>query len=686
MLNKISQYLESFYIPQIGVFDWIEIIIIIFTLYQLVKGLRNTRAWMIIKGIIFLCCIYLLSTILGLNVICTLFQATISLCVIALIIVFQAEIKKFLEELGTKNISDLFKKWKTGPLTTEKYSDETIHHLVEACSAMSDAKTGALIIVQQDSLLNDYVSTGISLNSDISSQLILNIFEHNTPLHDGAIIIHKNQIVAATCYLPLSESKRINKKFGTRHRAGIGLSEVTDAIVIIVSEETGNISFVKNGKILPGISVEKLEFLLHQYQDKKVEQDRMELIKAKKKRFTQNLLQKFLCSIGGILLWVGIVNSQNPLTTKTFIVPVVTENEEALTEIGKTYEVVAGDTATVTVTAAKSIIDNLNASKILARADLEKLSYTYAVPIEFSIPSLGETEYSISSKNNTLQVKLDEVIELETNLEIETVGECNEDYYLSDISSNTVSIKIKGAKSIVNTIDVAKVLVDISGKKKDFSSTQPINIYDKNGSLMNHSHFKLSANDAIINGTILPTKEVPLDIKIKNATTKNYKCISYTSDVKTIRVAGTKEDLEKLDKIPVSIRLDKDNITESTIKTIQLDEYVDSKYIVVSNKKINIDMKFEIYGSKSYDINTGSVEIKNLKNNLTCSFKDMKIKLSIKGLQKEIESFDIFTLKLSLDVNNYAVGNYNVPIKIENLPDSMLITSDGIVSIEIKEK
>ena len=319
--------------------------------------------------------VYLCSSILNLSVIQYIFQSAISLSLIAVIILFEPEIKKFLEELGTHKIKDILKIIKNKePIVNKRYSDKTIKEILDACNIMSEAKTGALIIIEQDSILNEYINTGIQLNADVTSQLLVNIFEHNTPLHDGAIIIRKDKIISATCYLPLSDNKKINKNLGTRHRAGIGLSEVTDAIVIIVSEETGKISFVKDGKLKHGINIDALHNLLNEYQTKKETSLKNNIMKQKKEKLKHNFVSKLLSFIFGIFLWTAIINSQDPLVTKTFEIPVEITNENALTETGKTYDIIDGENVNIEVKAARSIINNLTSDDIKAIANFKKLS------------------------------------------------------------------------------------------------------------------------------------------------------------------------------------------------------------------------------------------------------------------------------------------------------------------------
>ena len=152
----------------------------------------------------------------------------------------------------------------------ERITDRTIGELIHAAYAMGEVKTGALIVVEQNIILQEYEKTGIAMDSLISSQLLINIFEHNTPLHDGAVIVRGNRVVAATCYLPLSDNMELSKQLGTRHRAGVGISEATDSLTIIVSEETGQVSVARGGELSRGLNSKQLREVLVSAQNKKV--------------------------------------------------------------------------------------------------------------------------------------------------------------------------------------------------------------------------------------------------------------------------------------------------------------------------------------------------------------------------------------------------------------------------------
>lgn len=682
-MDTIFNFFQQFYIPRINPLDVFEILLIILLTYQIQKNLKNTRAWVIAKGILILACIYLCSLILKLSVIETLFQGAISLSVLAAIILFEPEIKKFLEELGTKKPKDILRWINTKePLENKRYSDKTIKEILDACSVMSEAKTGALIIMEQDSILNEYINTGIGVNADITGQLLINIFEHNTPLHDGAVIIRKNSIIAATCYLPLSDNTRINKNLGTRHRAGIGISEVTDALVIIVSEETGKISFVKDGVLKHGVSLDSLHNLLNSYQNKNTE-DKKNILQKKKDKFKRNWTSKIFSVIFGCFLWVAILNSQNPLTTKEFNIPVEVRNENALSEVGKTYEIESGSTASIYITAPRNIIDEMRNEDITAYVDFNKLSYTYSVPIEAKILGSKSNECSIDTKNAVMQLKLDEMMERTLDLQIETNGSCKNGYCLTDIASNTKEISIQGSESQVKTIDKVILKVPLFGKQEDFTITQKVEIYDKNGSQLNNDDFILSEDEAIVNGVVLPSKTIPIEIDLKNENSDEYTLLSMNTDLDSVSIAGLQENLDLIDKITIEIDMKEEQINENLIKTLNISDYLPEGIYLEDNKRINISMKYEIYVTKDFEIDVDKIEILNLDEDLSCDFKNKTFTLSFKSEAEKLNQFKIEDLKFSLNLEELGRGNYNLPIQIQNLSEGITLISDGIIPFRI---
>ena len=256
LFNVLEKYLYWLSIPQMGVTDVLDILIVSFLFYQIVKWIKTTRAWVLLKGIILLLFIAFAAYVLQLHTITFILANTMSVGITAVLIVFQPELRNALEQLGRKNwIANIFST--DTSQVKESYTARTLQEIYRAAIEMGKVKTGALIVLEREVMLGEYERTGIPIDGKVSSQLLINIFEHNTRLHDGAVIIRNNRIISATCYLPLSDSVEIGKELGTRHRAAVGISEVSDSITVIVSEETGSISIAVNGKIKHALNPQK---------------------------------------------------------------------------------------------------------------------------------------------------------------------------------------------------------------------------------------------------------------------------------------------------------------------------------------------------------------------------------------------------------------------------------------------
>ena len=291
LATALSTYFDWFYLPDITVSDIIEIIILSYLIYHVMLWFKKTRAWTLFKGIVVIAVFMCLAAVFQLNTILWIIKNTISVGIIAVIILFQPELRRALEELGRKNIiSDVLIR-DDKSIRKDRVNDTTIQELVAATTDLSKNKTGALIVIEQDVALGEYESTGISVDAAISKQLIVNIFEHNTPLHDGAVIIRNNRVLAATCYLPLTGRTDLNKDLGTRHRAAVGISEVSDSMTIVVSEETGTISIAHTGTLYRNLDPEMLRKHLSSLQVKTTESRRFRRRKGGKKNEKQNKKQ-----------------------------------------------------------------------------------------------------------------------------------------------------------------------------------------------------------------------------------------------------------------------------------------------------------------------------------------------------------------------------------------------------------
>ena len=259
----IEKYLYWLSLPTIGFTDILEIVIISVIVYQILKWVHLTRAWTLFKGIIVLLLFSLFAAIFQLNTISWLLSNSLGVGITAAIIIFQPELRRALEQLGRRTLFpvNFFSSSDDAEKGDSSLTDKLINELVRASFEMGKARTGALIVIEKTVALGEYERTGIRIDGLLTSQLLLNIFEHNTPLHDGAVIVRGNRIVSATCYLPLTD-RQIDKNLGTRHRAAVGISEVSDSLTIIVSEETGAVSVALDGKLYRCLDKESLQKML----------------------------------------------------------------------------------------------------------------------------------------------------------------------------------------------------------------------------------------------------------------------------------------------------------------------------------------------------------------------------------------------------------------------------------------
>ena len=264
----LDNYITKISLPRIGIIDIIEILLISVFVYQFMLWIKNTRAYTLMKGILVVVAFIFIAYIFEMNTILWIVQKLGSVLIMAILVIFQPELRKVLEQLGEKKYIASLIPFDSGKEIKERFTDKTISEIARACFDMGEVKTGALIVIEVDIILSEYERTGIMIDSLVSSQLIINIFEHNTPLHDGAVIVRNNRIVAATCYLPLSDNMALSKQLGTRHRAGVGISEVSDSLTIIVSEETGKVSTALGGKLNRNVSMEELKSELRILQNK----------------------------------------------------------------------------------------------------------------------------------------------------------------------------------------------------------------------------------------------------------------------------------------------------------------------------------------------------------------------------------------------------------------------------------
>ena len=270
MWQQIRFFLENslpdLHMPRIRVTDVIEVLIISFVLYQFLLWAKSTRMWSLFRGFIVIILFILIAVIFNMTTIIWIAERVFSIAIIAVVVILQPELRKAVEGLGRK-------RYLSGILPFDaraagRFSDRTVTEIARASFEMAKVRTGALIVIEREQSLSEFEQTGINVDAIVTSQLLINIFEHNTPLHDGAVIIRGDRVTSATCYLPLSDNMDLDKDLGTRHRAGVGVSEVSDSLTIIVSEETGKISVACQGELERDVNPERLRERMRQIQDK----------------------------------------------------------------------------------------------------------------------------------------------------------------------------------------------------------------------------------------------------------------------------------------------------------------------------------------------------------------------------------------------------------------------------------
>ncbi|MBE5879046.1 MAG: TIGR00159 family protein [Lachnospiraceae bacterium] len=278
-----SEYLSAFRVPHVGILDVLEILILTFLIYQVMIMIKNARAWTFLKGIAVVVIFLGVAVVLNMSTIIWVAEKMLTLVAIAVIVALQPEIRRMIEQIGQKNIlAELLSfdyKERQG-----RFSDQTLEELIKACFEMGKVRTGALIVIEHNSPLVEYERTGIAVDGLVTNQLLINIFEHNTPLHDGAVIIRGDRVISATCYLPLTDGRTLSKELGTRHRAGVGISELTDSMTIIVSEETGKVSVAYKGDLYYNLTPDTLREKLELIQDKPQEEKKSKFWKGRKKK------------------------------------------------------------------------------------------------------------------------------------------------------------------------------------------------------------------------------------------------------------------------------------------------------------------------------------------------------------------------------------------------------------------
>lgn len=668
----------------IRVIDLFQMLILTCVIFYLCKTFYRTRAWILIKGLLAIGAVYLLVYATHMTVLQSIMEGLFSVLMVSIVIMFQPDLQRLVESVGKRSLKATINSIIQKPQVEDNWaSDRTIYKIVSACQDMSEAKTGALIVLERGIPLKEYIDLGISLKADVSSQLLLNIFEKNTPLHDGAVIISGDKIEAATCYLPLTMNENVEKHFGTRHRAAIGLTEVTDSVVIVVSEETGAMSVCVNGKIQHNIDRAKLSNELHKFCEKRDEK----LIKPK--THSTPLFIKIASPILAILTCLFILNVNDPVVTKRFRdVPVVIQNENILTSKNQSFTIESGDEISVVLKGHRSVIDDMEVSDIVATADLGEMSIVNAVPINVAITEEFADKVEIIPKTDVLKLALENLSQVEIPIEVVVEGTGRDKLIVMEVDGNN-TLTVMATESIAKTLSKAVVVVDITGKDSDFTVTKEAVVYDKNGNVVSTS--KLNLNNQIpLKGTAYPTKTVPLNVKlgeIAEDETYLYELNSFEPEELSIQIAAEESILEGIESLDLVIPPD-EGLETVTSMSFKLENYLPENVYLgpAQDKELPLTVSITKYQKINVYFNKDAIAITGGNGSINTAIGDVPATIEVLVDASKI-STDVITLTLlapSIEIKA-DLGEHTSKLAIANI-EGVLLRSDVNITYRNTEK
>lgn len=687
-LTTLAGVLNSIYIPNIHIKDVLEIAILIFTLYKVIVHITNTRAMVVIQGLLTMFAVYVVAYLLNFNAILVIFQNLMTVCMFAIVLMFQPDLRKLVESLGagkTVHISQVLQYFNKKEKRALRYSDRTIEQIADACAKMGSVKTGALIVFEMDIPLTEQITSGIEVNADVSSALLINIFEKNTPLHDGAVIMHGDKVISATCYLPLTANANVNKDLGTRHRAALGISENSDCFVITVSEETGKISFIKNGVIKHGITPEKLKKEMKAYQYDNVVPDKK--LDNPLKRLKHNLSYKVISFIVGLVGWVLLMNIYNPVYTETFMsIPITVTGEESLTAIGKTYDITE-KFVDVAVTSTRREVEKLKNDDINVYADLTCMNLTNAIELRIDIPSLVDKQTHIIG-DKFVHVDIDDLVT--QTFDVKPVVHLNDDIAdvksLGSAVSSVKNVTISGGSKILSIIGDVRAIYSVTTDLTDITVEVPLTVYDKNGADITKDIKNMSSSTTELTVSLNNSKQVHLNIEPTEVNFRpDYSVWKIKYAPQYLTLTGEENILANVSEITVPLALDmnKIQIKDNEYSTsIDIANYIPTGLTCLDDSTIvDVTIIFSIFETMNIGVNVKDIDIRNLPPNTQLIFGSSTATLTVKCAASDVGNVTIANMKPYIDLSNKTVGKYNIAISYDN--KTVNIVHPGDVSFDI---
>ena len=671
--EKASIYLN---LPKITMTDVVEILIITFLFYYMLVWIKNTRAWVLLKGIMVILLFVLVAAVFQMNTIIWIAKNTLSVAITAIVIIFQPEIRKALENLGQKNFLTSFFTFDFSKGEIAKFTDKTINELVKACYEMGKVKTGALIVIEDEIVLSEYERTGIAVDGILTSQLLINIFEKNTPLHDGAVIVRGDRVVSATCYLPLTDSLSISKDLGTRHRAAVGISEVSDSLTIVVSEETGKVSIAMGGELYRNVDAEYLYSIARRkFQKLNYGEGGLRMLKNLAKKLTNNLGLKVLAVLFAIALWIVVVNIDDPVKPAQYTISVTQDNMDYLTSNGKYSETLGGkNTVTFTASAKRSILEKLSNTDFTAVADMEKIEYVEGdgvcrVPITITCSKYNSNTVTISSKQQYLDVTVEDLGNVQKKITASTEGTVMDGCALGDVSIVTSNLlKISGPSSVTSQISTVVATINVDGMSSDVTDTVVPVLYDADGNEIDASKLKMNINTVTITAQILNTKDVDLSFQTKGTVASGYTLKEITYSPKKVRIKGETDVLNKVAKIAIPDDvLDMSGATEDVETTVDITSYLPdgTSLVLAADAKVEVKVKVEPITTKTFEVDASAFTLENIPDATKAKITEDTIQVEVTGAESDIKKLSADDITGTVNLQGYGNGEHNIAADID---------------------
>lgn len=628
--------------------------------------------------------------------------------VTALIVVLQPELRKALEELGKKNIISSVLPFDNSHRVNEEFSEKTINEITKACVEMGKVRTGALIVIEQKVSLRDYERTGIDVDGIVTSQLLINIFEHNTPLHDGAVIIQGNRVVSATCYLPLSDNLGLSKELGTRHRAGVGISEITDSLTIIVSEETGKISVAYEGELERNLDADSLRDRMHKILNNPVEEHKnLRIWKGRsrdknEKLLTRNLGLKLASLLLAFVLWFLVAQIYDPKDTVTFNnIQVRLINTELLDEEGKVYEVLDNSNLVrVTVTGPQSIVKSeLRRSDIVAEADMSKLTDINTIAITYYCENISNDSVEIKGNHDSVRLNVEDKTSKWIKLESNTIGDVASGYMIGNVTLDQTNIEVTGPKSAISQVDHAGVDINVTDSTTSLSANVDIKLYDADDNELVLESVKKNVDSAYMTVEVLATKEVPVEIEYMGVPEDGYMATGEVeSSVPTVRIAGTVSTLVGISAITVPE--DRMNITgqsDNLVDIINLKEYLPANVRLADKSfdgKITATVYIEPIVSKDLTVAAENISVTGVPDGMEAEITSTaeEYNITVSGLSRDVSILHDSSVTGILNLTQWmedngveelTPGTYTIPVTF-NLAEDITVVPDINIHIRLK--